>query len=370
MKPQTYASLLAVAAAAVDQQQDRFLHAVFEQIDDWQAIAEQAEIHGLSVMLGQFAHKQALGLPRNLQLQLKALTIRHQKVLAAREIVLSDVIDTFEQNNIQFALLKGAALSPLIYDPPWLRPMRDIDILVRNSDAKQAQTLLRSIGFKNEDFNSGFLFEHHHLPNSTRKQDGYTISLEVHHDALSGDVNDSIKLEQLIDKPRAFKLANKQAYALGHRDMLKHLCYHTFEPAERIKLGSMIDLIRYATVFVGEINWRDLEQTQPLVCNTLRCVHALIPLPGDLQAKLGLMPENWHPKGIGCGFMPLSRIAKLASGKEKLSALLVPSAWWMHIFYKVSPGKSLSITRLIHHPLTIARWLFRRYRAAHKSKQH
>ena len=365
-----YAALVQVATTVAHDQTSHQLNAAFSNIDDWQALIAQAETHGLSVMLGKLASEEKLGLPREVQLQLKALTLRHQKVLAAREVVLADVIDTFENNTIDFALLKGAALSPLIYAPPWLRPMRDIDILVKKTDAQRAQVLLREIGFSSEDFNAGYLYEHHHLPNATREQDGFTISLEVHHDALSGDVADSINWNTLIDRPRPFELAGKRAFALGHTDMLKHLCHHTFEPAETIKLGSMVDLIRYANTFVDAINWRELEQSQAKVCNTLRCVHSLIPLPAALIAKLGIMPESWQPDGKGKGFQPLSHILRLNSKRAKLAALLSPSEWWMHVFYAIPPGKSLRYTRLVRHPLTIGKWLFRRYRAAHKSKRH
>ena len=128
-----YAALVQVATTVAHDQTSHQLNAAFSNIDDWQALIAQAETHGLSVMLGKLASEEKLGLPREVQLQLKALTLRHQKVLAAREAVLADVIDTFENNTIDFALLKGAALSPLIYTPPWLRPMRDIDILVKKN---------------------------------------------------------------------------------------------------------------------------------------------------------------------------------------------------------------------------------------------
>lgn len=372
MNPQTYSALLSVATAIANNQVDQSrqpLSTSLEAVDDWQDVADQAEVNGLSVMLSQLNQEEDLGLPRALKLQLLALCLRHQKVLTARETVLSEVIETFTEHKIDFVLLKGAALSPLIYDPPWLRPMRDIDILVRKEDAPIAQALLRSIDFENDDFKPGYLYEHHHLPNSVRQQDGFAISLEVHHDALSGDVNESINFDNLLGKPRAFNLADKQAYALSHTDTLKHLCHHTFEPAEIIKLGSMVDLIRYADHFVTEINWRELEESQPRIHNTLRCIHPLIPLPYTLISKLGLMPENWQPSGIGNGFKPLSHIMKLDSTREKLTELLIPSGWWMHIFYAIPPEKSLLYTRLVRHPFRILKWLFRRYRAAHRSKQ-
>lgn len=368
MQASVYAALVEVAAALVGGENEAGLKTAFSDVQDWQALASQAEIHGLSVMLGRLVAKSEIGAPRQLDLQLKALTIRHQKVLQARKIVLAEVIALFEKNQIQFAFLKGAALAQLIYDPPWLRPMRDIDILVLGNDAMRAQILLREIDFKNDDFKAGYLFEHHHLPNSIRIQDGFTISLEVHHDALSGDVDTSITLDTLSTPLRAFDYADKTAYAFGHTDMLKHLCHHSFEPAETIKLGSVVDMLRYAAFYADEINWPQLESTHPTINNALRCIHALIPLPVNLHVLLAPLPEPaWQPTGLGSGFVPLSQISRLA-GLAKIKALLLPSEWWMHIFYCIPPGKSLLFTQLFMHPYTISKWLYRRYRAAHKSK--
>jgi len=369
MKPEAYAALVSVASALVNNATNPELNAAFNKVGDWQELAEQAEIHGLSVMLGRLSANGKIELPRELDLQLKALTIRHKKVLEARQIVLVDVIKLFEQHHIEFAFLKGAALANLIYDPPWLRPMRDIDMLVKSEDAPTAQKLLREIGFSNEDYNAGYLFEHHHLPNSTRIQDGFTISLEIHHDALSGDVDASITLDSLIGSLQRFEFADKNAYAFGHADMLKHLCFHTFEPAEVIKLGSMVDMVRYAGHFVNEIDWPTLEKSQPYTVNALRCIHALLPLPEPLHTKLiDKGSEHWQPAQPGRGFVPLSQISRLPNKKDKFRSLLLPSDWWTHIFYVVPPGKSLAFTRLIRHPAKLSSWLFRRYRAANKSK--
>lgn len=370
MQATVYSALVEVAAALVGGKNDAKLEAAFRAVDNWQLLASEAEVHGLSVMLGRLIANSAIAAPRELDLQLKALTIRHQKVLQARKLVLADVITLFEKNQIQFVFLKGAALAQLIYDPAWLRPMRDIDILLSGNNAGRAQALLREIGFENEDFKAGYLFEHHHLPNSIRIQDGFTISLEVHHDALSGDVDTSITLENLSTPLQAFKFAGKTAYAFGHIDMLKHLCHHSFEPANTIKLGSLVDMVRYAAFYAEDINWPQLKKTHPCIGNALRCIHALIPLPENLHAKLAPLPSpDWQPAGLGRGFIPLSQISKL-SGVARLKALLLPPEWWLHIFYCIPPGKSLLFTYLCMHPFTMMKWLFRRYRAARKSQSN
>ncbi len=370
-----YHALKTLACALVDPQLDTdALTLALANVDDWHLLAEQAEIHGLSVMLGRFAKEKELALPRAFDLQLKALTIRHQKTHAARTKVLADVIDCFDENNITFALLKGAALAQLIYTPAWIRPMRDIDILVSPDKAMKAQKLLRSVGFENEDSKTGYLSEHHHLPNSTRTQDDFLISLEVHHDALSGDVDAAINFNNLQSPLQTFTLApidadnhdETLAYALGHADMLKHLCHHTFEPANVIKLGSMVDFVKYAHHFHDEIDWHNIDK-QANISNALRCIHGLISLPEPLRTTLKAGDASSKLKSKGQGFMPLSQITDLSSKTQKLRTLLLPSAWWMHIFYNIEPRQSLLWARSVRHPLTVIKWLIRRYTAARRN---
>jgi hypothetical protein len=151
--------------------------------------------------------------------------------------------------------------------------------------------------------------------------------------------------------------------------MLKHLCFHTFDPAEVIKLGSMVDMVRYANHFIDEIDWPALEITQPYTVNALRCIHVLIALPPPLcDILIKKRSREWQPAQKGQGFLPLSQIFRLPRKRDKFYALFNPPEWWMHIFYSVPPGKSLFFTRLVRHPAMLSRWLFRRYRAASKSR--
>ena len=60
---------------------------------------------------------------------------------------------------IDFMLLKGAALIAAYYESPALRPMNDIDILVKRADAERAFQLLQSLGWhtdRNRDFQRAF----------------------------------------------------------------------------------------------------------------------------------------------------------------------------------------------------------------------
>jgi hypothetical protein len=73
------------------------------------------------------------------------------------------VLNALEEAKISYMLLKGAALIAAYYESPALRPMNDIDILVKREDAEKAFDLLNTLGWTNKkgrDFNQTFHSTH------------------------------------------------------------------------------------------------------------------------------------------------------------------------------------------------------------------
>lgn len=74
-----------------------------------------------------------------------------------------EVLDALDTAGIDFLLLKGAALIAVYYDSPALRPMNDIDILVKTEDAKSTYELLSRLGWAKDidrDFQQTFHSTH------------------------------------------------------------------------------------------------------------------------------------------------------------------------------------------------------------------
>ncbi len=60
---------------------------------------------------------------------------------------LKELADAFREEAIDFLVLKGSALRRTIYPDPALRPVRDLDILVKTAQFKTARTLLKQTGY-------------------------------------------------------------------------------------------------------------------------------------------------------------------------------------------------------------------------------
>ena len=330
------------------------------RIQDWDALIRCAESHALSNLLYTHLLSCDIAIPDQPGIMFKALTAKHQRANRERSNALNQILDKFSENRIETVLLKGMALIHCLYSNQYQRPMGDIDLLVPASKAVLAQQSLREIGYSARDLNRGYLYDHHHLPMACRVSNGMVIQVEIHHNAMSGDATASMSFDDVICDANPLTVAGRPCFTLGHHDMLKHLCHHTFEPCDRIKLGAVADIYGYATRYFDQIDWSFLTEKQPYVTNTLRCLHFLSPLPVTVAEKLGA-PTVRAPAGVGNGFPTLSSIDNSAGALAgKLNRLLDCSDWWRHIYYAVPPERSLTLVKLIRHPARILYWLARR----------
>lgn len=61
----------------------------------------------------------------------------------------TEILDALHQAGIQAVLLKGAVLSPIYYPDPFLRPLADLDLLIRPQDlAASREIMLRQLGYR------------------------------------------------------------------------------------------------------------------------------------------------------------------------------------------------------------------------------
>ena len=356
----TWTLLLRVAASAINGSSTDLRHVPVDA-DPWAALAGDAERHGLAPLAHCCLAPHRHRVPDATMQQLDALVLRHRLWHRERTAVLADVLAAFRRASIDTIVLKGAALAWTIYQSPEVRPMADVDLLVPPAAARSAQLLLRRLGFDAQSSRRRFGRYAHHLPVASRTQNGVTISIEIHRDALSHDTLSSISTINLTESARPFDVNGTQALALGHVDSLRHLTQHLLEPSwsGRLRLVGVVDLLRYGLTFHESIDWQRLETSYPFVINALRCLHFVIPLPAPL-ARYAPPASLAAPAGAGEAIRPLRAILAGGSHAGMMRELFSPPGWWLHAYYGVPPDRSLSGVRLARHPWRVARWLGRR----------
>lgn len=334
-------------------------HAV--QFSDCPTLPTAAEEHGLAPLL--YVHLQQAGveIPPAVRRDLLALTLRHRHANQVRGRVLAEILAAYEVAGIEVRVLKGMALAHLIYPEPGLRPMRDIDLLVKPAEARRAQAILAELGF-NAPLAKGNDLPDKHLSAAKRQTDGLSISVEVHHNLFNVYTPVApMGLADLTSPPLQFSLNGQTVYTLGPPEMLWHLGQHFIyhlNVAEPMRFIWIADLVGFAEQYAADIDWARVARHQPAILKILSLLHFAVPLSDELRqrAGIGIGPV---PGGVGCDFAGWPR-APLAQQRAKgyrrlLADTFLPGEWWLRLNYGLGSTGALFWTRWVRHPACIAR---------------
>lgn len=367
LNPDHFALLSACARINPSAEEQHVIRTLAEGIYNWDGLVNDAEGHAVAPLLYTSLRQSGFTIPVDAKRKLYALVQRTGWANELRADALVEIIDACHEKDIPLAVLKGSFLAHSIYPDASLRTMSDIDLLAPPSRAQLVQDTLAELGYcVPQQAHSRYMSEHHHLPGVSMQRDGLMISVEVHHDALSGDAPASITFDNLTAPLQTYEVNGHETLALGHQDQLRHLFHHMSEPASRLKLIWCTDIVYYAQHFHDQIDWAALSRDYPAVVNALRVVDSALPLPEKLSRFR--MDRGFNPlEGAGQSIQPLSSLLRLPL-RERVEGLFNPSHWWLHLYYGIPPDKSLLLTRLFLHPARIITWVYRRIRASRHSR--
>ena len=116
----------------------------------WDRLTAAVQLNGLAPMLYWVLNSRNWtgGIPETVR---RKLTEAYYSSTAHNTLLWEEakkVLAVLHENGIPVVVLKGAALAPALYATPGLRPMLDVDLLVKRTDLKQAQQLFRRLGYQ------------------------------------------------------------------------------------------------------------------------------------------------------------------------------------------------------------------------------
>lgn len=122
----------------------------WQAMDDtwWEALAEEARLHGVSGLLYTL-------LPDDVPVGIRdTLRSDYQNQLAANVLYmqkLAQIVPALRSAGVRFAVVKGAALLATVYPDMGMRAMKDIDLLVHPEDANILKPVMQQLGWQEED---------------------------------------------------------------------------------------------------------------------------------------------------------------------------------------------------------------------------
>ncbi len=268
---------------------------------DWQPILDLARQQNLLPIL--YHRIQAAGLCDEVPAEIRSILHGQYLRSAARGIRINRqfdaILDELNSANLPVIPLKGMYLMQAIYQNPALRPMGDIDLLIKTQDSPMVVAILRSLGYQAVRpyiLRSEYRF-HRHLPSFVKQG---AIPIEVHN-ALQepGDPYDIDSLS-LWNRSNELYQGNYVMKALDLYDMLQYLCINVaFHDLFRAGLMGLYDLGTVITHFEGVWDWDELYKrcmawrTNHLVHITLSLARGLLGVNIPTEFLSSLAPPNF-----------------------------------------------------------------------------
>ena len=326
---------------------------------DWDDLLSFANEEGLAPLLYEIVRRQPLALAPAPVVQ--ALEQSYQQTAiynALLSLALSDVLRWLTAARIPVIVLKGAALGETLYDNPALRPIADIDLLLRPDDVPAACQLLAEQGYHRLDSEPqaglALAFENEIV---LRKPNAIPITLELHWSLLDSPYYQRrLGLDWFWQTARALPIAEVESLVLGLEAEVLYLCAHLVLHHQGQGWRWLVDIAALLASELKDLNWPLLlekAQTYELVTPLQTVLPQLaadwgVPIPQPWLAAVQALPVAPAEQRVTAWLLAEERpviqrfwadLASLASWRPRLAfalAHLFPSAAYMQQRYALS----------------------------------
>lgn len=271
---------------------------------DWEPIVDLARHQNLVPLL---CHRiQKLGLSDVVPAEI--LSTLHSQYLrsAARGMRIihqfETLLSTLNSSHLPVIPLKGIYMVQMVYQNPALRPMGDLDILIKSQDSDQVVEIIRSMGYQPSrpyNLRSEYKF-HRHLPEFIKQG---AVPVEVHSALQEPTDPYNIDPGALWSRARETDHGGHVIYSLDVCDTILYLClnvaFHDLFHLGLIglyDLGSVIEHYRttldYDELFERSMAWR----TNHLIYITLSLARMLLGANVPSEFLMRLTPSHFDEK--------------------------------------------------------------------------
>lgn len=379
--------LLACARISLD---DRTRHEIEAAIQDgmnWEMVLERSKQEGISGLL--YAHLSGLEgisalVPSDIFSRLGAI----YQAIWARNTVLteqwSEVVRLLSETGVASITHKGMILIHVVYPEIGLRPMADIDLLIRPADLPIVTRTLQAVRFRTpdaamqaEEAFRGYL----HLI-----RDGVVLDLHqelAHYTRFEGIIR--VDHDGLWTRAVPLAVGPAEGLTLSPEDMLLHLALHLTLGSEFGRLLGFTDIDAVVRRFGSALNWeRVVEEARRwrvrfVLGYTLEVCQASFgtPIPGWILPQL--LPGRLRPMLLRrwLGSSPPSLSRQLGDSRIYLAETLLmdrlrdlfrvcwrslfPSRGWVKLHYALTSHWQITLHQLLH-PLRVCYLLVKHLR--------
>ena len=246
---------------------------------DWDGLYREAQVGGVPSILYDIVRDKELVPPRiEEELKLTYYVTARQNLVRLHH--LDQVIGRLNEQSIPGIFLKGATLAETVYGNIALRPMVDVDILVRDQDLMRVLDALDSLGYqrdKNQSFSA--LNDVHANEITVRKPGIRESAIEIHWSLFWFPYyQQTVPMCWFWESRRPITLREMPAFALGLEAQIIHACGHLLHhqaAGDEYRLLWLYDIASLIARYHREIDW-DLVLTYGLRFNLVLAIRPVL----------------------------------------------------------------------------------------------
>lgn len=211
---------------------------------------------------------------------------------------LGKVLGRLRQDDIPVIALKGAHLAEVVYGNIAVRPMGDVDLLVKHTDLLRVQELLVEQGYIASKEEIGCAQEH--VP--PYRKEGST-SIEIHFNIVAPPFSDRVDVEKLFVRAQACLIQGIEVLTLCPEDLLLHLCMHaSYHHGFDYGIMPLFDISTSVEHYAEELDWEQLLDRSKK-WGVSKCVYLSLflarkfagaSIPGQIMNDLVVSNDNFH----------------------------------------------------------------------------
>ena len=238
---------------------------------DWDYVVETSVRHAVAPLVsGALREVEASeeldgDIPSSAHAELADLYRRSESRSGAMLRAVGEIADAFTAESIDVIALKDVQLAAGVYPEPALRPLGDIDLLVRREELERAARLLPKLGFLPQPgadmpyttrYASGRAF--------LRERDQAWVDLQwtvaQREWDLHGDATFAYRIDRMWASAERFTLDGHELLAPCPDEMLFHLCLHLegHEYSELVLFSDLVELLRH---HAASLDWLRFAET-------------------------------------------------------------------------------------------------------------
>lgn len=179
-------------------------------------------------------------IPSDLQPYLRGALVREQLRFETYEQCFLESVQILTAARIDLTVLKGAAVSRTLFQPPFLRHCHDLDLWVSGEELPRALAALIAHGFKDEARRAG----------TTRLEHPKGLPVLLHTRLLGGPFY-QMPREEMRGRRSTVHTPTGSWKVLAHPDMLAHLCGHASTASRRPHANWVVDAHRLSAQLAG-----------------------------------------------------------------------------------------------------------------------